>query len=547
MNRNDIKKTLNSLTQEVESITNEKVKSTQKILLNLVEALVEQVDVLREENQILRDEINHLKGEQGKPKFRKQMKDDDGSSDHSSEKNRKNKNKKKSSKTKKNKIRIDRQVICEVDMSTLPDDAVCKGYEHVTIQDIVIHTDNIEFKKETYYSASLKKTFTAKLPEGYHGEFGPGIRALILTLYNDSNMTQPAIERFFKTFNIHISKATISRLLMDNHERFHEEKSEIVASGLRSTSYQHIDDTGGRVNGKNHYVHVLCNPYYTAFFTLPSKDRLTIINLLSQGDMHYCFNEQSYLLMKEMGLSEKYLDHVKGQAMSVTLSQADIEQILKKLFPDPHKHYKNRRTILDASAIVAYQQKGDAILQLIADDAPQFKKITEDLGLCWIHDGRHYKKLTPIIYVHQALTDSFIEDFWGYYRQLQTYKINPTAVDAERLSDEFDNLFSRKTGYNKLDDRIAKSLAKKDELLLVLKFPHIPLHNNPAELGARHQARKRDINLQTINDKGTQAKDTFATIVQTARKLKVNLYDYFYDRIKGKYAMPSLAKLIDGL
>ena len=59
----------------------------------------------------------------------------------------------------------------------------------------------------------------------------------------------------------------------------------------------------------------------------------------------------------------------------------------------------------------------------------------------------------------------------------------------------------------------------KDNLLLVLQYPHIPLHNNSAELGARVQARKRDVSFQTKNEKGTQAKDTMMTVVETAKKL----------------------------
>ena len=35
---------------------------------------------------------------------------------------------------------------------------------------------------------------------------------------------------------------------------------------------------------------------------------------------------------------------------------------------------------------------GAGIGTLICDDAPQFKLLTETLGLCWIHDGRYYKK-----------------------------------------------------------------------------------------------------------------------------------------------------------
>ena len=63
-------------------------------------------------------------------------------------------------------------------------------------------------------------------------------------------------------------------------------------------------------------------------------------------------------------------------------------------------------------------------------------------------------------------------------------------------------------------------------------------------LGTRFQARIRDINFQTVSLNGTKSKDTFATIVQTARKLKVNFYQYVYDRVTKKCEMPSLAELI---
>jgi hypothetical protein len=41
------------------------------------------------------------------------------------------------------------------------------------------------------------------------------------------------------------------------------------------------------------------------------------------------------------------------------------------------------------------------------------------------------------------------------------------------------------------------------ELLLTLKYPEIPLHNNAAELGAREQVRKRDVSLHTMTEEGT--------------------------------------------
>jgi len=43
---------------------------------------------------------------------------------------------------------------------------------------------------------------------------------------------------------------------------------------------------------------------------------------------------------------------------------------------------------------------------------------------------------------------------------------------------------------------------------------------------------------------GTQAKDTFMTISQTAKKLGVRTYEYIRDRISGELKLPSLAQLI---
>ena len=79
---------------------------------------------------------------------------------------------------------------------------------------------------------------------------------------------------------------------------------------------------------------------------------------------------------------------------------------------------------------------------------------------------------------------------------------------------------------------------------MVLKYPELPLHNNESELGARQQARKRDVSLHTMVTDGTRANDTFLTLVQTCNKLGINCYDYFIDRIKRLYKIPPLSNII---
>jgi hypothetical protein len=538
----DIKKTIEKISINVDSIKDPMLQSIFTQLLNVIEFQTAKIKELEEENQKLRDENNRLKGEQGKPTIRKQT---DGNRNISSEaeRNRKNKQKKKRSKN-KNRMSINRIEICKIDKNQLPADAFFKGYQSVIVQDIIIQPDNIKFKKEIYYSASLKQTFVATLPPGYHGDYGPGVKALILDMHHNSKTTESAIHRFLQNHEIDISTATISRILTDNHEEFHLEKNEIVQAGLASTIHQQMDDTKARVNGKNYHTHILCNSFYTAYFTRPGKDRLTIIEILTFGEIFFHLNESSYALMEKMKLSKKRLNILKQCQPKEIMNRGEIDLFLSELFPNPKKHQTNRRIILEASAIIAYQRLPYAIPLLLTDDAPQFKQITDLLALCWIHDGRHYKKLEPVIPIHRDQLNHFLDQYWIFYHKLHEYKQSPTTELATLLSNEFDILFSTKTGYDQLDERIEKTKIKKESLLLVLKYPDLPLHNNASELGARTQARYRDISFHTINKKGTEAKDTFMTIVETAKKSAVNSYQYLRDRISKKLQMPSLASLI---
>ncbi|WP_212556015.1 hypothetical protein, partial [Methanosarcina spelaei] len=176
-------------------------------------------------------------------------------------------------KSKLDKIEVHRTETCKVDISILPSDAYPKGYRDVIIQDIYIKPVNTNYRIEIFYSPSEHKTYAGKLPQGVKGEFGPGIKSLIITLNHVANVSEPKIHEFLENIGVHISKATISRILTKDIDIFHQEKAEIFLEGLKATPYQQIDDTGARVNGVNYYTQILCNPYYTAYFTVPNKNR----------------------------------------------------------------------------------------------------------------------------------------------------------------------------------------------------------------------------------------------------------------------------------
>ncbi len=156
--------------------------------------------------------------------------------------------------------------------------------------------------------------------------------------------------------------------------------------------------------------------------------------------------------------------------------ESEFQALLDQHLPGLGSQVRTR--ILEAAAIACYQQSTEwpVVQTLVCDDAPQFKLLTDDLSLCWVHEGRHYKKLKPLVAYHQRLLDKFRSDFWDYYRKLLIYKETPSAAVAEMLRAEFDQLFSTESGYQQLDERKRLTRAKIAELLLVLDHPELPLH-----------------------------------------------------------------------
>jgi hypothetical protein len=344
---------------------------------------------------------------------------------------------------------------------------------------------------------------------------------------------------------IQISSGQLSNMLIKDKEAFHAEKDAIYEAGLRSSPWQHIDETSARVNGQNQHCHIVCNPLYSAYFTTEKKDRLTVIDVLrNTSERRFLLNDEAFELLGSLRVSAQVIGQLNSLPHEQELGESEFTGLLNQHLPDLGPQQRNR--ILDAAAIAAYHaQTGFPVVELlICDDAPQFKLVTYELFLCWIHEGRHYKKLIPHITYHRQLLDDFLTRYWGFYGQLLAYRGHPTAEDHTCLAGQFDELFSTVTGYDALDDRIAKTKAKKESMLVVLEHPEIPLHNNSAELAARKRVRRRKISFGTRSEDGAQAWDTFATLEATAKKLGVSFYEYIYDRISCAYRMPSLAGLI---
>jgi hypothetical protein len=513
-------------------------------LLNLIEKQAADLRDAQAEIQRLRDEVNRLKGEQGKPKIKGNT-PKPTREDHSSEKER-HKTRPRHKSSKNAAIHIDREQKLAVDPALLPEDAEFKGWEDVVVQDIRLGTDNVLFHKEKYYAASTRQSYEAQLPRGYSGQYGPGIQAMVLTFYYGMQASEPKILEFLANVGIRISKGEISNWLIQERERFHTEKDAVYAAGLASSPWQQTDDTLTRVDGQNQHCHVVCNPVYTAYHTRASKDRLTVLDVLRHG------RERFFRLNAEaLGYLANQLPWSKAVwgILQRWVAEQDLDEptFLKRLDAElPGLGKQSRKLLIDAAAVAAYHaETGFPVVRaLVCDDAPQFNWLARQRMQCWVHEGRHYKKLSPVVALHRAHLEEFLQRFWAYYDQLLAYRQAPSPQERQRLETEFDHLFTPNTGYEELDQRIAKTHPKKESLLLVLTYPELPLHNNAAELGVRQRVRKRDVSFGPRTQAGVRAWDTFATLAATSQKLGVSFYQYIHDRISGSNQIPPMADMV---
>jgi hypothetical protein len=455
---------------DVEKINFEDKEAVRELilrLLNTVEQLSQSNQDLCKENQQLKDEINRLKGEKGKPKIRSNNPEYQADAPKETPKRW-------HKESKKPKIKIDRTEYIKIDKSILPPDAKHNGYRQVIRQDIKFETNNTEFWLERYYSPFLKKTYEAKLPGSLQNtEFGSQLKAFIAYLYYAGRVTENKIHRILEEIGIIISEGEISNILTkEKSNAYAIEKQAIFETGVNNADYLNIDETGARHKGNNHYLHVVCNKLFSAFFIRKAKGSDTIKRFFGLND-------------------DEMID-----------------------------------------------------LPLISDDAGQYIDVSSHHALCWIHEIRHYKKMNPFLNHHKSILNMFLNDLWTFYDLLTQYKENPNKNERMHILKRFDLMFSTVTGFRTLDERIAKTKKKKDELLLVLDYPNVPLHNNLAEIAVREGVIKRKISYGTRSELGRLAWENMLSIQDTCRKLGISFYRYLNDIFSDSYSMPRLYDLI---
>src|SRR3954453_1358673 len=397
-----------------------------------------------------------------------------------------------------------------------------RGFEPFTVQDLNLTPQVILFRRERWVTPDGQEIL-APLPPEVSGHFGPGIVRYVLMQHVQGQVT---VERLLAQLNglgVRLSKGQIVAILTAKKDVFHAEKDAILEAGLASAAWVTVDDTAARHAGHDEYTTHIGDDRFAWFATRPSKSRLNFLDLLRAGHPDYVINATALAYLVEHGVPESIVAALLAAGPRSFANDADWQAPLDS-FGAGH-----RRRVTEAAmvgAIVALLT--DTVI--ISDDAGQFDVFQH--ALCWIHAERHLRRIVCVTDQQHRLVEGQRQLVWWFYADLKLYKDDPTATRRTALRRRFDRIFTRVTGFVELAEAVARAHANKDELLLVLDRPDIPLHPNGSETAARSFVPKRRISGETRSAAGKQARATFLSLLKTCSKLAISFWDYLGARLK---------------
>ena len=145
---------------------------------------------------------------------------------------------------------------------------------------------------------------------------------------------------------------------------------------------------------------------------------------------------------------------------------------------------------------------------------------------------------------HRTAIERVRQRIWDLYKELKAYREDPEEAKKPVLEARFDAICVERTGFPSIDGVLKEMREHRADLLRVLERPEIPLHNNLSEGHIGDYVKKRKISGSTRSESGRRARDTFASLKKTCRRLGVNFLAYLRDRVRGLGQIVRLEELI---
>ena len=261
---------------------------------------------------------------------------------------------------------------------------------------------------------------------------------------------------------------------------------------------------------------------------------------MHSGQVDYQLNEEAELYLTQTRLPKKILTLLQDAPEKSFANEKAWEAHLDSLEIKRPGHRRKATEGALMGSLLEHGFRHDIVI--VSDDAGQFNILLH--ALCWVHTERLIHKMIPLNDQHRSEIQKIRDQIWTLYRDLKTYQKASSAEQGKELETRFDKIFTQKTSYETLNQLLKRINRNKQELLLVLKRPEIPLHTNGSETDIRDYVKKRKVSGGTRSDNGRRCRDTFASLKKTCRKLEISFWKFLNDRILGTNAIPPLPDIV---
>jgi hypothetical protein len=513
------------------------MRAMMSLLISIVAMQAEQLHLAKEQIQALRDEIAILKGQKPRPKIPKsKLEGKDSQKDQDKEKSE-GKRPGSTKRAKTEELPIHETI--KLNPDGIQRDWIFKGFSDFVVQGLVIEPHNIKYQRARWLTPS-GETVTASLPQEVSGHFDSTLISFIQHQYFACRVTQPLLLGLIRDLGIDISAGQLNEILTEDKEEFHLEKAGILSAGLAVSAFIQTDDTGARHEGKNGYCTCLSNDLFAFYSSSPSKSRINFLSILRAGHEDYLLNADASDYIAKYNLPKKFIDSLVGeQTQSFPDQNAWASHLASLGITSPRHVQIATEAALLASALAHGLSKE---LVILSDDAGQFNILLH--ALCWVHAERTINKLIGFTDEQRAAISQVRDQIWTLYQKLKEYKLSPSTELRLKIETDFEVIFNQKTCFISLNLALGRIAKNRGELLRVLDHPDTPLHNNGCETDIRDRVSQRKVSGGTQSDLGRLARDTFASLKRTCRKLEVSFWSYLKDRNAASNQIPQLGQLI---